>query len=76
MCSIGDYKLIKGYPGLYDGWEADGTLGFTHELDYLRTGYRKRGNYNFDYAAMAQYIAQVPDVYQLFNLAGKSTCSL
>lgn len=30
---MGDYKLIIGYPGLYDGWDQDGNLGLTHILD-------------------------------------------
>jgi len=30
---MGDFKMIVGYPGLFDGWEQDNNLDLTHILD-------------------------------------------
>ena len=30
---MGDFKLIRGYPGTYDGYHGEGTIGYTSELD-------------------------------------------
>ena len=83
---VGDYKLLRGFPGLYDGYESDGSLGFTHLVDFMRSkrGVHnnqtlarkemealKRGNYNFDWGAIAAYVKSVANVVQLYNVIGK-----
>jgi arylsulfatase B len=71
---VGDFKLIKGYPGLFDGWESDGNMDQTHLLDLLNGGKRavattgKRSNYAFDFASIMAYIAQNSQAVQLFNI--------
>lgn len=80
---VGKYKLIRGFPGLYDGYESDGSLGLTHEVDLIN-GKRsnltlsaatmqaiKRSSYEFDWEAIAQYINEVKDVVQLYNVVRK-----
>ena len=34
----GDFKLIWGFPGLWDGWTSDDTIEQTHIADYFRNG--------------------------------------
>jgi hypothetical protein len=46
---VGDYKLIKGMPGLMDGYA--GNLHMA--ADNFMAG--KRMNYNFDFAAIFKY---------------------
>ena len=38
FCRVGDYKLISGFPGFSDGWEADGTLCFASKARFLTNG--------------------------------------
>jgi arylsulfatase B len=78
----GDWKLIIGYPGLYDGWEGDSQfyLGLTSDVDWMRQhenfnkrsskkSVSKKGDYNFDFGAIMTYIGSTQTVVQLFNLA-------
>ena len=34
---VGDYKLLRGFPGFFDGYESDGSLGFAHSVDLMRS---------------------------------------
>jgi hypothetical protein len=83
---VGDYKLLRGFPGLYDGYESDGSLGFTHLVDLIssKRGVHsnqtlamkeiealKRGSYNFDWGAIAAYVKKVSSVVQLYNVVGE-----
>ena len=80
---VGDYKLLRGFPGLFDGYESDDTLGFTHLVDIMTSKRNlnntvarremeafKRGNYNFDWGKIAGYIKSVANVVQLYNVVG------
>ena len=83
---VGNYKLLRGFPGLFDGYESEGSLGMTHTVNLIgakrhmsnETGFTKkdmlaikRGNYNFDFAAIDAYIKKVADVVQLYDVVGK-----
>ncbi len=73
---VGDFKLIEGYPGLFDGWETDNNIALTNDLDLLNGGKRaaspaKRSGYSFDWGAIIPYVAQNSHHVYLFNLAGK-----
>ncbi len=78
---VGDFKLILGYPGLFDGWESDGNVGLTNVLNLLNnnmsgkraSGIEKRSDYSFDWGAIIPYIAQNSHHIYLFNLAGELT---
>ena len=76
--SVGEYKLIRGFGGMYDGWEQYGGVAYTHSLDYVNNGAKRRRSmpqgrgYYVDYAAIDQYIMDNANTYQLFNLRGKS----
>jgi len=68
---VGDFKLINGWPGFYDGWESNGTLGMTNEVDTLglnahNGGHHKR--YDMDTGAMFGYLEQMRGVFQLYNI--------
>merc|ERR1712044_31293 len=71
---VGDYKLIQGYPGLFDGWESDGNMMMTHAVDLVLGGGKKRttakrGNYAFDWGAILPYVSQSASAVQLFDIA-------
>ena len=93
--SIGDYKLLQGYPGMYDGWSQYGGVGYTHELDLLNNPpeitdlvqntiltsratnlyeeIRRRDDQGWirpDYEAIDQYILDVLEIRQLYNVVG------
>jgi len=83
---VGNYKLLRGFPGLFDGYESEGTLGFTHAVNLIGAKRHmpgndtlsrrdveaiKRGNYNFDWGAITAYVKKVADVVQLFDVVGK-----
>jgi arylsulfatase A-like enzyme len=79
---IGDYKLFSGWPGLYDGWEGNNTLGIVSDLDLLglndpnhpehgdkhHGAPAKRGDYDFDEESMFGYLGMMGSVYQLYNI--------
>ena len=83
---VGNYKLLRGFPGLYDGYESDGSLGMTHQVNLIgakrhnpengtalsckRVNAIKRGNYNFDFGAIDAYVKKVADVIQLYDVVG------
>ena len=71
---MGDYKLILGYPGLYDGWEQDDNLDLTHITDVYginaRDAQHTRGSYSFDWAAITQYAIALSETAVLYNVMG------
>ena len=88
----GKWKLIKGFPGLWNGYdtviEGQNALHLTHLSDSLMKRdaeeliekrnaaevsdeLTKRGNYNFDFGAIARYTAKVDDSVLLFDLESK-----
>jgi arylsulfatase B len=60
---VGDYKLIKGMPGLMDGYFGDLHMA---QANFLKGG--ERMNYNYDFAAIMGYAAGAVDDLMLFNM--------
>ena len=56
MIRVGDYKLIKGMPGLMDGYFGDLHMA---QANFLKGG--ERMNYNYDFAAIMGYAAGAVD---------------
>jgi len=81
MLRMGDFKLIVGWPGIFDGWEGNDTLAFAHDYDIYnvvdtvnaqlageKRSVEKRGEYNWDFALIARYVMATVGKYQLFNV--------
>ena len=78
---MGKWKLITGYPGLFDGWESKDGVGLTHIVDLLpgakkkstnkKSSIDKKGNYAFDFGAIMNYISNHVHDVQLYNLKGE-----
>ena len=89
---VGNYKLLRGFPGLFDGYESEGSLGMTHMVDLIGASKRhlenstvlaardmqamKRGNYNFDFASIDAYIKIIENHVQLYDVVGGWTYNL
>ncbi len=79
--------MIQGYPGLFDGWEEDETLGFgmfsnvmlpnsTVDMAKARPRVHKLGMVNYQQLLKpeftAEYREKLKDNVMLFNLKGKT----
>ena len=71
-CSMGDFKLIRGFPGMYDGYHGDGNIGNTEVLDPYGI---KDEPINFEvpdgWKAREIYAKKAEGHVLLFNVMGK-----
>ena len=69
---MGDFKLIRGFPGMYDGYHGDGTIGYTEVLDPYRI---KDEPIDFEvphgWRAREIYAKKAEGHVLLFNVMGK-----
>jgi len=73
---MGDYKLVTGYPGMYDGWEGDAQypLGYTYDVDTYgvntdaKVEARRARMGRGDTDAMIEYANKVQNRALLFNV--------
>ena len=68
---MGDYKLILGYPGKYDGYTTDFSIGQTYLVDImgLRTDEPESGEAHSD--LFAEYLELIDGFAQLYNVMGE-----
>ena len=81
---MGDFKLILGYPGKYDGWSSDFSIGLTHVVDHMGINGDGDGNGDSDshsrhkrgfepivYEDLLDYARRAKDHVQLYNIMSK-----
>ena len=62
--SHGDYKLITGYTGVFDGWMDEGNI-------FVNDGSQTKRAYNFDFAALFRQSVMMDGQVLLFNVVGE-----
>ena len=79
MFSIGEYKLILGFPGKYDGWTTDNNIGVTSEVDIMglkptSSSRQKRNTHSHGQADLDAYLELIDGFTQLYNVVGEFHC--
>lgn len=69
---VGDYKLVAGFPGLYDDWYVPGQVATPSLKNWGAVGHNDTNNWELISQMLIKQISETCTPYYLFNLKGRS----